>query len=259
MTAKSSTFIRKIHSLLQYRRVFVDWRVAASLRYSLKEETRLTRLRLRGRGAIWVRPKYNKTAVGEVFIAETYGELLPATPPKRVWDIGGNIGCFAIWLLRRFPEAQITSFEPSAPTFELLAKNQAEWEGAAWQIRPFGLSEKDQTVNAFIPFESYGQTSRHATSGEAIQLNLRNIATVWEEEGRPSIDLLKIDCEGDEYEILAAMPEGLWNSVQTVLLEVHPRENKSPEELRNHFIAHGFSVLQGVSNPELWRATRNPA
>lgn len=245
---------RKLASLLKYRRLFIDWQTAAFMRYRREKPVDPTRLRMRNGKAIWFRPKSDPVALGEIFVAESYGELLPATHPKRIWDIGGNIGCFAIWMLLRHPNAQITSFEPCAETFEILTKNRAEWQDSEWNIRPFGLADRDQSVSAFVPFESYGQTSRHAQKGIPTQLSLRNIATVWEEEGRPAIDLLKIDCEGDEYEILAAMPDDMWKAVSTLLVEVHPRTDKAPNELKARLEANGFRVTIGHVNTDLWLA-----
>lgn len=253
----SAAPIKKLVSLLKYRRTFRDWPRAALMRYTGRNEPQAVRLRLRGGGALWVRPKYDTVAMGELFVAESYGELFPATKPRRVWDIGGNIGCFAIWLLRRQPGTRITSFEPCAETFAVLARNQAEWKDQPWDLRMYGLADRDQSVAAFVPFDSYGQTSRHARSGIATELPLRNIAAVWEEEGRPAIDLLKIDCEGDEYEILEAMPEGLWASVAQILMEVHPRPDRRPEALKQRLESHGFRVRNGRVNPDLWLAEKS--
>lgn len=85
-------------------------------------------------------------------------------------------------------------------------------------------------------------------------LSLRNIATVWKEEGRPAIDLLKIDCEGDEYEILAGLPDDMWKAVSTLLVEVHPRTDKAPNELKARLEANGFRVTIGHVNTDLWLA-----
>ncbi len=251
-----SSPIKKFISLMKFRRAFIDWVPAALMRYAITRRPEPVRLRMRPRGALWMRPKYDLVAMSELFVAESYGELFPAAPPKRVWDIGGNIGCFAIWLLRRHPGTRITSFEPCAETYELLAQNQAEWRGEPWEIRPYGLADRDQEVQAFVPCDSYGQTSRHATTGIATQLPLRNIAGVWDEEGRPSIDLLKIDCEGDEYEILQAMPDGLWASAENIILEIHPRPDKHPDDLKKLLKGRGFTVRAGRVNPELWLASR---
>lgn len=248
------TVLHKVASLLKYRRLFIDWQTAAFMRYRREKPTEPTRIRMRNGKAIWYRPKFDPVALGEIFIAESYGELLPSATPKRIWDIGGNIGCFAIWMLLRYPKANITSFEPCAETFEILTKNQAEWKDSAWHIRPFGLADRDQMASAFVPLESYGQTSRHAQTGIPTHLSLRNIATVWEEEGRPAIDLLKIDCEGDEYEILAGLPDGMWKAISTLLVEVHPRTDKAPNELKARLEANGFRVTVGHVNTDLWLA-----
>lgn len=249
-----SAIVRKLASLQKYRRLFIDWRTVAFMRYRQEKPAEPTRLRMRNGKAIWFRPRFDPVALGEIFVAESYGEFLSTATPKRIWDIGGNIGCFAIWMLLRNPGAQITSFEPCEDTFDILTKNREEWKDCAWDIRPFGLSDRDETVSAFVPFESYGQTSRHAANGIPTQLTLRNIATVWAEEGRPDIDLLKIDCEGDEYEILAAIPDEMWKSVSALVIEVHPRMDKSPDELKSRLEAHGFCVVVGHINSDLWFA-----
>jgi FkbM family methyltransferase len=212
---------------------------------------------MRGGGALWMRPQYDGLAMGELFIAESYAELFPKEPVRIAWDIGGNIGCFAIWLFRRQPNAQITSFEPCAETFAVLSKNQAEWKNYRWEIRPYGLSDRDQQVEAFTPIGNYGETSRHVRSGTPTELRLRNVATVWKEEGGPAVDFLKIDCEGDEYEIISAIPDGMWSSLENILVEIHSRPDKNPQTLRDTLMARGFHIRQGTVNPELWLASKS--
>jgi len=250
---------RKFTSLLKYRDCFRDWPRAALMRYAKQRSAEPTRLQLRRGGGLWLRPRFDTVAMGEIFVAESYAELFPAVPPRVVWDIGGNIGCFAVWLLERHPATRVTSFEPCSETFAILQKNRTEHPDWKWEIRPFGLAHSDMQVTAFVPFNSYGETSRHAQTGVPTTLPLRNIASVWEEEGRPSLDLMKIDCEGDEYEILETMPPDFFASVQNIILEIHPRTDRNEASLKKLLIDRGYQLRIGKINPSLWLAGRDLA
>lgn len=55
-------------------------------------------------------------------------------------------------------------------------------------------------------------------------------------------DVVKIDCEGGEYDLVLASSEESWASVQRVVIEFHPVDNHSWNELRSFFEGVGLSV-----------------
>ena len=60
--------------------------------------------------------------------------------------------------------------------------------------------------------------------------------------GAGRVDLVKIDCEGAEYDIILNSSLSCWDSVSCVLLEYHPVPGHSWDELARHFEELGFTI-----------------
>jgi hypothetical protein len=58
------------------------------------------------------------------------------------------------------------------------------------------------------------------------------------------VDVVKIDCEGGEYDLVLASSPDSWASVQRVVIEFHPVTGHSWDELRDRFEGVGLKVQQ---------------
>jgi FkbM family methyltransferase len=56
------------------------------------------------------------------------------------------------------------------------------------------------------------------------------------------VDVVKIDCEGGEYELVLGSSAESWASVQRVVVEYHPVDGASWDELRERFASFGLVV-----------------
>ncbi len=61
-----------------------------------------------------------------------------------------------------------------------------------------------------------------STGDGAIDVLCTTIEEIFQENAVDRCDLLKLDCEGAEYEILEAIPRDLWPLIARVALEYHP-------------------------------------
>jgi hypothetical protein len=62
------------------------------------------------------------------------------------------------------------------------------------------------------------------------------------------VDVVKMDCEGGEYELIYASSPASWASVRRVVLEHHPVEGESWDALRSWFEAVGLRVVRHESS-----------
>ena len=68
------------------------------------------------------------------------------------------------------------------------------------------------------------------------------------------IDLLKIDTEGNEYNVLKGLEKKI-NIVSNILIEIHHRElflNYNPEEIHQYLIDNGFKLVKKFKFPFCW-------
>ena len=68
------------------------------------------------------------------------------------------------------------------------------------------------------------------------------------------IDLLKIDTEGNEYNVLKGLEKKI-NIVSNILIEIHHRElflNYNPEKIHQYLIDNGFKLVKKFKFPFCW-------
>ncbi|MEA3207931.1 MAG: hypothetical protein QOE70_988 [Chthoniobacter sp.] len=239
MSTLLSTLSRKLRSLFRYRRAFKNWPVAAAAGYLGERLGQERVLHCRNGSQVLIRPGIDRVALGEIFVTDNYSPCLGLRDVRHVWDVGGNIGCFAIWAYGHYPQAQFHSFEPCPTTFERLEKNRELNPQIDWQLHPIGLSNVNDTVQGFTG-EYSDVAGQFTTGGTPFQMKLRRAQEVWEELGRPRIDILKVDCEGGEYGILRDLDGEVLDRVRVVILEYHAVPGQSPETLREILTRHGF-------------------
>lgn len=134
-------------------------------------------------------------------------------------DVGANIGDYSILLKRACPRSIIYAFEPHRKTF-LSLQNAATKNG--FEAINAGCGEIPGTANLF-DYEGEMDGSQHASIyKEAIEQTHGSVATSHEvevttidlfmaERGLRQIDFLKVDTEGNEFNVLRGAEAAIGN------------------------------------------------
>ena len=140
----------------------------------------------------------NGSSVGtylEVVIEDCYNLLKyrKVLNPRVIVDIGANIGMFSKMCAEIFPQAIIYAYEPNSRPFLWLKKNS---ENSNIIPNQTAILDKEKSMNIRC-----GRTTEKGrlSNKEGIPIRTLNAAKV--ADGK-DIDLLKMDCEGSEWEIL---------------------------------------------------------
>jgi FkbM family methyltransferase len=140
-------------------------------------------------------------------------EALQSVPqPIEIVDLGANIGLFGAFALGRFPEATILAFEPDPANAELhersIKANDAE---GRWRL----IRACAATADGTVAFSGDGYTTGRVGEGQ------RQLPAVDVFPFLQSVDLLKVDVEGAEWDLLA---DSRFAEVpaSVVALEYHP-------------------------------------
>jgi FkbM family methyltransferase len=200
-----------------------------------------------------------RVPVYEIFAEDTYrldwflGPLRDR--PIQVIDIGGHVGTFACRLAQLHPGATIRTFEPSPTTARYLRRN-VEQNGLSGRITVFeqamaaerGCAELDDNgggsgLNGLV------SAGHSAGVGTATRVQTVAFDEVVAEGGAP-VDLLKIDCEGGEYDLVYGSSPASWASVRRVVLEYHEVPGQSWPQLRAWFEEIGFRVVRHLPSTE---------
>jgi FkbM family methyltransferase len=180
--------------------------------------------------------------VDEVLDNSAYMKHLMVKEGDIVLDIGMNIGVFTIDCINRF--ATVVSFEPEPENFKLANKNISEnsFNGETFNM---GVSNVDKEVKLYL--NNKKNRGNHSTTKfagrEEITMKCRGINEVLNEY---DFNKAKIDCEGEEYNILMAVKD--WKNVERIRLEWHRRILKDEKNIKfNEIIknleGHGFEVI----------------
>jgi len=164
-----------------------------------------------------------------------------------VVDIGAHIGAFSILASKYAKRGMVYAFEPVPQNFEMLKQNacinkvtnivphDAAISDRSGERQLYLLSARNTGWNSFYTLGAGYQT--------AIAVRTLSLEKVVEERGIPRIDLLKMDCEGAEYDILFACPARVLKFIRRISLEYHDvGEGRNVISLERFLSRKGFEV-----------------
>ncbi len=143
-----------------------------------------------------------------------------------VLDIGANVGSFAIWAGLRWPASRIQSFEPNPGTFAFLKRNTAHLPNVTAinaALFPGALAREPY----FARYDGDGEGGLMRYAGDTFETHAMKPGIVEvdvvDPARLPSADIVKIDIEGGEAEVLAALD---LSGTSLVLAEFQNRRNR---------------------------------
>ena len=172
-----------------------------------------------------------------VFVKRDYGEI-PAG--GTVLDIGANIGCFSLYAARAGAR-RIVAVEPSAEAYSTLVENIRQ-NALARLVQPVQMAVTGD-AGAVVPFPTRSSPESRIGVADATHevsyvrtTTIEELLTTFAVE---EVDLLKLDCEGAEYDIIFKTPGYLWSVVKRIRLEYHAGRSL---ELIAYLRGHGYGV-----------------
>jgi FkbM family methyltransferase len=160
----------------------------------------------------------------EIFLEQVYriSELDSCKADvRRILDIGSNIGYSVLWFAAQFPGAKISAFEPVADHIDLLTKAiAANRLNDRVIIYPAAVGTENR--NAYMVTAGLRSRLTPETGPNRVRTA---VVDFFESVGAGHIDILKLDCEGSEYELLMDKRFADLN-VRALLLEWHAYKNR---------------------------------
>jgi FkbM family methyltransferase len=161
-------------------------------------------------------------------------------------DIGANIGCSSLFF-STFKNSKIYSFEPFNKNVDFF--NQNIKNNLINNIIVFNKAVSD--VDGFIYFESNtlsvdGSTNKkYNESKNSLKVDCISIGTFIDQEfNDKNLHVLKIDCEGGEYDILSSLNEKQFNKIFNITLEIHDiDEIYNLNYIKKILIKNGYNLL----------------
>ena len=201
----------------------------------------------------------------EIFMEGSYMRGLELKIPDRpvIIDVGANAGFFTFFAASQFPGAQIYSYEPIGNNFEQLKRNKALNPTArvlCFQKAVYGYSG-EVTLNYDLRDSFTTSASVYDSSDtlmETVQVPCVTLQEIFDKHQLDRCHLLKMDCEGSEYEILYNCPSTYLHRVDQMAIEVHRGKdvNQNITTLADYLKSLDFNTRQ-YEEHMLW-AWRQP-
>jgi FkbM family methyltransferase len=168
-----------------------------------------------------------------------------------ILDVGANTGIFAIYMNKRFG-CEVISFEPI----------KSIYENAEMNLRLNGV-DRVKIHNCAITSEDGGEIEislDEFNSGGSSAFKINNSIKCRTEtlikyiEENKNLKMLKIDCEGGEYEIIPSIIDHL-NKFEYIAIEYHKyNDTQDPVALHNLIVSNfkGKLIANDPYNPIYW-------
>jgi FkbM family methyltransferase len=188
----------------------------------------LAKLRWRGHDVFYRPATSDPLAIYQVLLrrhgkAEYY--LPAALQPEVILDIGSNIGSSILFFREQFPAARIYGFEPNPETFQVLKKNVGSLPSV--EVFNYGLGAADATLSIlfdgadFSRFMSQDKTADWSGPLSPTVCQIKHAGNAMRNLGLTKADLIKIDCEGAEYDVLTSLPGEMLRACKWIVGEMH--------------------------------------
>ena len=161
-------------------------------------------------------------------------------------DIGANVGYFSLFMFAKNRGAHIYAYEPIPKNFALLNTYQQENKALSFQIFNIAVSGNEGSISLTYDSQDSFTTSasifsRHENTDQ-IDVDCVTLESIMQSNHLDRVDLLKLDCEGAEYDILYNTSGAVFDQIEHITLEAHSgeRKNENVIELAKFLSGEGF-------------------
>ena len=151
-------------------------------------------------------------------------------PGDVVLDVGAHVGVVSIWLLKQHPELTVYAFEPQVDNFERLQTNRDKNLGSQNLIafcKAITGDGREVILSGDGGSNSGGWSiaTSHGYDKNQHRISSLTLKQVIDRFNIERVKLLKIDCEGAEYEIFNTLPAEYLDRIEYIVGEFHDPGN----------------------------------
>ena len=239
---------RKIKVLLKARQIFQNWTLY--LRVYLKMVTD-EHVIFQTKKGLKIKIRSNSTdlmALTNVWLYEEYASKnYKINDEDIIIDIGSHIGLFALYASQFCKNGKIYCFEPVKENYDMLISNLKLNNITNVYPNNLAVSKTSDKVKIFLNEDEAGH-SMFIENAEHIEISSIRLKEIFENNKIEKCDLLKLDCEGVEYEIIDTLPESIANKILNIILEYHFANSK--QELLHNLMKKLEKLLFKITKKE---------
>lgn len=189
--------------------------------------------------------------VWEVWKAGAYNRV-KIKNSMNIIDIGAHIGSFSIYAALKSPQGKVYAYEPSKENFDILSENANLNKLNNIKLYNLAVSSKSGTTNLYIR-KNRALNSLINNNGRSQKINCTDLFHILKQNSLKSVDILKIDAEGSEFDILMTSKFQTLNKIKNIILEYHDKNTfQNSITLGRFLIKQGFRVETYGSSFQKW-------
>jgi len=230
--------IRRLPELLDCRSITREWSTLALAYLGLRPDSSYPFSIRLATGPFEFREPSDVPTFWQIFFAHLY----PVKPTDRlIIDAGANIGAFTLYALIHAPRAHVIAVEPAPDSCDRLRRvvQTHGFTGRCTILQSALSSEVGRTTIQMIPGSQFRVTGKGGASVNTV--NLDSLVAAHE-----TVDLLKLDAEGAEYQTLPAASKSALRRIRRIEMEYHP--GGDTRALLHRLTDSGFRLEQARDN-----------
>jgi len=184
-------------------------------------------------------------AFANVWILEEYKiDNFKISESDVIIDIGGHIGLFVLFASSMSKKGKIISVEPYPKNFDLLKENMKNNNFQNIILINKAVSKTDKNLELFIDSSDDAAHSINKIGEKIIQIKGITLKQIMLENQITKCNMLKMDCEGAEFEIIESLSDIELLKIDKICLEYHIKKNNESllENLKNRLEKINYKI-----------------
>jgi len=162
-----------------------------------------------------------------------------------ILDIGGHLGFFSLYASLFNSKVPIYTFEPHEGNYQLLKQNLKQNRVKNVHPKQVAVGAEQKQIQLQISQEDLNHSTTKALepTGEIQAVQQTTLERIFKKNRIETCELIKMDCEGAEFDILYTAPDWIFEKTKHLFLEYHDWvEGQSSNQLKHFLEKKGYRV-----------------
>jgi len=241
----------KLSILIKLIKLVKNWHVITLAHYGLIKEPSFI-LHLRNGKHLKLRTHSTDIqAFVNVWIIEEYNSKnFNIRDDDVIIDIGAHIGLFSIYASQFCHTGKILAFEPIKENYDVLLENIRLNRLSNISAFNFAVSDKNSSLKIYLNQLDNAAHTIYGIGENFVEIDSTTLKEIIDSKC-DKVDLIKIDCEGAEYDILNSLPKDYFTRIEKICMEYHIIDNNLDQlkRLKSHLQEAGFRLFVKYEGP----------